>query len=140
MLLPTSSLLLALILQITISLVQGQANVTGNCVSQRIKFNRERILNLTTQSGIPGSVANPNIDLHKYDMTIDYGYGNVAFSPDGNVDLKIVKSGNLSVGARMSLLRYMLYGKVTFRIKSIPERGAITTGILMSDVKDEIDW
>jgi hypothetical protein len=38
------------------------------------------------------------------------------------------------------MTRYMLYGTITVRMKSIPRQGVASTFITMSDVRDEIDF
>jgi beta-glucanase (GH16 family) len=45
-----------------------------------------------------------------------------------------------AVGVRLSTLRYMLYGRITARMRAIPLPGAVTTFITMSERQDEIDW
>ena len=117
-----------------ISLVQAQANVTGNCVTGRIDFDPLRTFAL----GADGKI--PNLDVSKYDFTIDYGSTNVkAIDPFG-ADLALTKGGNFGDGVRISTTRYILYGKLTARMKAAAVGGLVNTFITMSDRKDEIDW
>ena len=59
----------------------------------------------------------------------------------GGVTLSLTKNDNATAtGTRISSSRYMLYGRITARIKAVPYAGAITTFITMSESKDEIDW
>jgi beta-glucanase (GH16 family) len=43
-------------------------------------------------------------------------------------------------GIRLSSTRFILYGRITAKIRAIPYPSAITTLITMSQRKDEIDW
>ena len=43
-------------------------------------------------------------------------------------------------GVRLSSTRFILYGRITAKIRAIPVPGTITTLITMSQRKDEIDW
>jgi hypothetical protein len=58
------------VLSIPMTLQQNPV-VDGNCISGRIYFNQQRILN------VPAESANNPVDPNKFDMTIDYGAGNV---------------------------------------------------------------
>lgn len=50
---------------------QQNPKVDGNCISGRIFFNPQRVLN------VPAEFANNPVDAQRFDMTIDYGAGNV---------------------------------------------------------------
>ncbi|KAH6572094.1 hypothetical protein BASA61_005058 [Batrachochytrium salamandrivorans] len=115
-------------------------NINGNCVSGRISFDPKRTEMVPMPAGMPAYP--PSVmDVALVDATIDYAAQNVHFVEGGGVELRLVKSNNASaVGTRISLSRYLLYARITARIKAIPVAGVITTFITMSDTKDEIDW
>lgn len=56
---------------------------------------------------------------------------------DGNLVLTMEKN---SVGTLLANNHYIWYGKVSGKVKSSRGRGVVTAFILMSDVKDEIDY
>lgn len=45
-----------------------------------------------------------------------------------------------SVGTLLSSTSYVWYGKITATLKTSRTQGVVTAFILMSDVKDEVDW
>jgi beta-glucanase (GH16 family) len=124
------------ILLVVLSLVRAQEDPkqTGNCVSGKIGFNPDRILNNQANSS--------KIDETKYDMTIDYAASNVVIGPNG-ANLMLTKIGDGSTaaqGVRMSTTRYIHYGRFSVEMAAIPVGGVVTTFITMSPVQDEIDW
>lgn len=56
---------------------------------------------------------------------------------DGNLLLTMAKD---TKGSLLAYNHYIWYGKVTAKMKTSREKGVVTGFILMSDVKDEIDW
>ncbi|KAI8908420.1 concanavalin A-like lectin/glucanase domain-containing protein [Gorgonomyces haynaldii] len=121
-------------ISLLLGLVAAQSNVTGNCVTGRLDFDPLR----TFAAG----ATKPQLDVSKYDFTIDYGSSNVVFNNKSGVDVVLRKNAqNTGDGARISTTRYVLYGRITARLRT-PTNGAgiVTTFITMSDVKDEIDW
>lgn len=57
-----------------------------------------------------------------------------------NVLLTLSETGKSSSGTLLGSTSYVWYGKVTAQMKSSRGRGVVTAFILMSDVKDEIDF
>ncbi|ODQ65943.1 hypothetical protein NADFUDRAFT_46525 [Nadsonia fulvescens var. elongata DSM 6958] len=57
-----------------------------------------------------------------------------------NADTVLLAMPKNSVGAVLASTDYMWYGKVTATMKSSRDQGVISSFILMSDVKDEIDY
>jgi beta-glucanase (GH16 family) len=49
-------------------------------------------------------------------------------------------TGGSATGARLSTVRWLLYGRITLRMTGIALPGVVTTFITMSERKDEIDW
>ncbi|KAH6567101.1 hypothetical protein BASA50_011271 [Batrachochytrium salamandrivorans] len=118
--------------------VNAQANVTGNCITGRITFDR-----LRTYSNFHPDTTLPQLNVSTYDATVDYGANTVSFPSTGGVNLQLIKSstgGAAAAGARLSTTRYILYAKITARMHALTLPGAVTTFITMSDRKDEIDW
>lgn len=123
------------LLSVVLSLVSAQGNPkeVGNCVTGKINFNPNRILNNQANSSV--------IDEKRFDMTIDYGASNVLIGPDGlKVFLTKKADGTVAQGTRLSTTRYMLYGKFSVEMSALPVPGVVVTFITMSDRKDEIDW
>ena len=111
---------------------QDDPKKVGNCVTGRINFNPDRILN--------NQANKTNIDPIAYDMTIDYAAENVMIGPNG-LNLALVKrEGGEAQGVRMSTTRYMLYGKFSVEMSAVPVPGIVVTFITMSERHDEIDW
>ncbi|KAG6901980.1 hypothetical protein C0995_005939 [Termitomyces sp. Mi166 len=54
----------------------------------------------------------------------------------GDMIMTLGKTG----GTRLSSTRYVHYGKITARIKTGRWGGVVTAFIMMSDIRDEIDW
>ncbi len=122
-------------LLVVLSLVgaQGNPKEVGNCVTGKINFNPNRILNNQANSSF--------IDEKRFDMTIDYGASNVLITPDGlRIFLTKKADGTVAQGTRLSTTRYMLYGKFSVEMNALPVPGIVVTFITMSDRKDEIDW
>ncbi|KAL8904271.1 MAG: hypothetical protein Q9171_007111, partial [Xanthocarpia ochracea] len=59
---------------------------------------------------------------------------------EDNVLLTLSETGRSSSGTLLASTSYVWYGKVSARMKSSRGKGVITAFILMSDVKDEIDF
>ncbi len=59
---------------------------------------------------------------------------------EDNVLLTLSETGKSSSGTLLASTSYVWYGKVSARMKSSRGKGVITAFILMSDVKDEIDF
>jgi hypothetical protein len=112
---------------------QGDPKQVGNCVSGKIGFNPDRILN---------NLANfPTVDHTKFDMTIDFAPSNIVVGPNG-VNLVLNKSRDgfsAPQGVKMSTTRYMHYGKFSFQLSGVPVSGVVTTFTTMSPGKDEIN-
>ncbi|KAJ3103371.1 hypothetical protein HDU97_010209 [Phlyctochytrium planicorne] len=122
---------------------QSSPNVTGNCVSGVYRFNSSRVYTMGwDELPNPYPPLLPYIDPLEYDFTIDYGSSNVVFYPNKTVGIQITKAdeSNMGYGARLSSTRYILYGRITMRMKAIPAKGIITSFISLSDQGDEIDW
>lgn len=76
-----------------------------------------------------------------YDMTIDYGSLNVKQNGQGiTTTLVGNEKTKMGAGTRLSTTRYMMYAKITAKMRAIPVPGVITTFITMSARKDEIDF
>ncbi|KAL8964563.1 MAG: hypothetical protein Q9183_004367, partial [Haloplaca sp. 2 TL-2023] len=59
---------------------------------------------------------------------------------DGNVLLTLAETGPSSSGTLLASTSYVWYGKISAQMKSSRSKGVVTAFILMSDVKDEIDF
>ncbi|KAI4088562.1 MAG: hypothetical protein LQ348_003504 [Seirophora lacunosa] len=59
---------------------------------------------------------------------------------DGNVVLTLSETGDSSFGTLLASTSYVWYGKISTQMKSSRGQGVVTAFILMSDVKDEIDF
>lgn len=59
---------------------------------------------------------------------------------DGNLLLTLSESGDSSSGTLLASTSYVWYGKISAQMKSSRGQGVVTAFILMSDVKDEIDF
>lgn len=59
---------------------------------------------------------------------------------DGNVLLTLSQTGSSSSGTLLASTSYVWYGKISAQMKSSRGKGVVTAFILMSDVKDEIDF
>jgi beta-glucanase (GH16 family) len=116
--------------------VNAQSSVTGNCYTQRIDMDPLRMY------ALPFSGVAPALDVSRYDVTVDYGSVNVKATNPYGTDITLAKASNSKFGdgARISTTRYILYGRLTARIKTSTVPGLVTTFITMSDRKDEIDW
>ncbi|OAJ37148.1 hypothetical protein BDEG_21211 [Batrachochytrium dendrobatidis JEL423] len=117
--------------------VNGQANVTGNCISGRINFDPRR-----TYANLHPGTTIPDLNVATYDALIDYGSAAVVFNPTGGVSLQLKKNpaGTAADGVRLSTTRYVQYAKITARFTALSVPGTVTTFITMSDRHDEIDW
>lgn len=69
--------------------------------------------------------------------TSDWEYSGSPKLKDGHVILTMPKN---SVGMLLSSTHYIWYGKIAADVKSSHGKGVVTGFILMSDVKDEIDF
>lgn len=59
---------------------------------------------------------------------------------EDNVLLTLSETGKSSFGTLLASTSYVWYGKISARMKSSRGKGVVTAFILMSDVKDEIDF
>lgn len=77
-------------------------------------------------------------DADNYDFTFDL-MGDLTNDPvyQNNLELALTEDNG---GTRISSTRSLLFGNVTARIKGVASAGVVTAFILMSGVKDEIDW
>ncbi|KAI9202133.1 concanavalin A-like lectin/glucanase domain-containing protein [Polychytrium aggregatum] len=119
----------------------GVPSVVGNCVSARHNFTDRSRVAAPAASDRRG--APPLIDYTVYDWTIDFAKDLVTFGANGGVLLSVMPKDSLNpngASSRLSTTRYMLYGKVSARIKAPPQSGFVTSFITMSDIGDEIDW
>lgn len=69
--------------------------------------------------------------------TADWTYSGFPEIQDGNLLMKMPKN---SVGTLFANNHYVWFGKVSGKIKSSRGQGVVTSFILLSDVKDEIDY
>ncbi|EGF80509.1 hypothetical protein BATDEDRAFT_25147 [Batrachochytrium dendrobatidis JAM81] len=119
----------------------------GDCISQRIVFDKQRLLELNGADS-----KRFKADRTKYDLTMDYG--SIDFVGT-TAHFNLVKADrfetDISMGARISTTRYMLHGKITARMKPAVDPGVVSTLITWSDfqneipnskesTQDEIDW
>jgi hypothetical protein len=63
------AMLLAAAVVLLAARTAAQANVTGNCISGRMTFDPMRMYAIAPGQ-LPGSVANPALDVSRYDFTI----------------------------------------------------------------------
>ncbi|KAJ1566332.1 hypothetical protein HK405_010216 [Cladochytrium tenue] len=121
--------------------------VTGNCLSGTYTFDATRMYEIPTGALSSGTHYPPvlaGVDWSAYDFTIDYSAGNAVANasgaPAGGVSTRVAASSK--TGTRISTTRYMMYGKVSMKIKATaPSVGGIVSPfITMSDRGDEIDW
>ncbi|KAK5672203.1 putative glycosidase CRH2 [Batrachochytrium dendrobatidis] len=120
--------------------VMADPSTQGNCITGRITFDEQRTSKVPMHVDMPAFPPSI-INIVSTDTTIDYAPQNVKFMEGGGVTLSLTKNDNATAtGTRISSSRYMLYGRITARIKAVPYAGAITTFITMSESKDEIDW
>jgi beta-glucanase (GH16 family) len=107
-------------------------NYTGNCLSQTITFNdTKRIFSL---GGLPSVGYIPELDVSRYDFTIDYHAEKVSYPSSGGVTIKVTpsaKGDGTTESARMSSTRLFQYGRVTAKMKVPPVPGIVTTFITM---------
>ncbi|KAJ5774297.1 Glycoside hydrolase family 16 CRH1 predicted [Penicillium paradoxum] len=89
-------------------------------------YNWENLDNAVTQDKYLGNAS-----------TADWTYSGKAKTEDGNL---IMTMPAKSVGALFANNHYVWYGKVSGKIKSSRGKGVVTAFILLSDVKDEIDY
>ena len=59
---------------------------------------------------------------------------------DGQVLLTLSQDGESSSGTLLASASYVWYGKVSAQMKSSRGQGVVSAFILLSDVKDEIDF
>jgi beta-glucanase (GH16 family) len=69
--------------------------------------------------------------------TADWTYSGKPKTEDGNLIMTMPKN---SVGTLFANNHYIWYGKISGKIKSSRGKGVVTAFILLSDVKDEIDY
>lgn len=81
--------------------------------------------------------AAPNTKYLGNASTSDWEYSGSPKLDDGNVILTMPKN---SVGTLLSSTHYIWYGKIAADVKSSRGKGVVTGFILMSDIKDEIDF
>ena len=129
-----TSVILALLAQAQ-SVDNFPGSETGNCVSGRINFDKNRIYTAksTTDFGP---------DPTKYDMVVKSGSLKYV---DGGVTLGL----NQGTGTFMALTRYLKYGKITARFTPAQSIGVVSTFVTMSAITgyaegeaihDEIDF
>ncbi|KAH0580896.1 hypothetical protein H2248_012051 [Termitomyces sp. 'cryptogamus'] len=75
-------------------------------------------------------------DASAYDWVINTGKILNTNSSGGDMIMTLDETG----GTHLSSTRYMHYGKITARMKTGRWGGVVTAFIMMSDVRDEIDW
>lgn len=127
----------------------------GNCLTQRIDFtDRSRLFAL---DGLDAMRNIPDLDVSRYDATIDYGTQLVKVLPQGGIELTIKENdpSKNPDAPRISTTRFMLYGKITAVLRAPAVPGVVTTFITMGpnlpdpelDLSktdkqggDEIDW
>lgn len=127
----------------------------GNCQSQRLNFDPDRMFAL---DGMDSMRHIPELDVSRYDLTIDYHKENVKKLPDGGVEIFLTKPDMLEqnpFGTRLGTTRFIHYGKISAYFKTPAVSGAVTTFITMApqlpdeelDLStanpyggDEIDW
>ncbi|KAI8913204.1 concanavalin A-like lectin/glucanase domain-containing protein [Gorgonomyces haynaldii] len=108
--------------------------VTGNCVSGRLDFDPLRIANNAT-----GTLT--SIDPSVYDFKVDYGTQFLRALPNSGIEVTLTKNAQGTYdGAGLTSTRYILYGRLTGRMKGIAVPGIVNAFITMSESKDEIDW
>ncbi|KAI0195879.1 glycoside hydrolase family 16 protein [Astrocystis sublimbata] len=93
---------------------------------------KDKTLSMTDTSGI--------VDVGKYlgdPSTADWVAQGVPLTYNDNVILTMAPN---SVGTVLASTTYMWYGNVKARMKTSKDAGVITAFILLSDVKDEIDY
>ncbi|KAL2913630.1 hypothetical protein HK105_202759 [Polyrhizophydium stewartii] len=119
---------------------------TGDCVTQRLRFDAGRVFDLAGTDSRRFTV-----DRTQFDFTKDYGAVAIA---QGTAVLSLVGSSATpaggALGARLSTTRYMLYGRITARLTPAVDPGVVSTFITWSDfqntlpsgeiIQDEIDW
>lgn len=158
---PTKDKMLKAALLGFLGLVNADAAVTGNCLTQRIDFtDPSRFPQLTRVFALDGIQSNRDItelDTSRYDFTIDYFSNQVRLMQGGGVNLTISDNPRTENpdAPRLSTTRFMLYGKVTARLRAVPIPGVVTTFVTLgpnlpdagldlsrSDPRsgDEIDW
>ncbi|KAI9209398.1 concanavalin A-like lectin/glucanase domain-containing protein [Polychytrium aggregatum] len=120
-------------------------SVVGNCVSKRHTFQDYSRIAAPDQTIPQRRGAPPLIDYTVYDWTIDFSKDLVTFGGTGGLMLSCMpadpsKNQTSASSARISTTRYMLYGRITARIKAVQQSGFVTSLITMSDIGDEIDW
>ncbi|KAI9199532.1 concanavalin A-like lectin/glucanase domain-containing protein [Polychytrium aggregatum] len=124
----------------------GIPSEVGNCLTKRHYFNETNRIAAPASSGQDRHSVPIYLDYTKYDWTIDYAKEHVTFGANGGVMLSLMppdKSKGIlqGAGSKLSSTRYMRYGKVTARLKSISTTpGVVTTFITMSDIGDELDF
>ena len=139
-----------------ISIVRGDASVSGNCLSQKIYFNNSRRIFLL--DGTPSLLDIKELDPSRYDATIDYHADLVNYLPGGGLSIMLQRptSGQKYPPAgRVSTTRFIKHGKVSLYVKAPALRGVVTTFIMMGTFfpdptrdltnadhqgGDEIDW
>jgi beta-glucanase (GH16 family) len=131
---------------------------TGNCLTQKIDFTEvNRIYNLNGMARMDWDYSS-QLDIGRYDMTIDYFSSQVQMTGKGGVTLKITANPDSTKNAlapRLSTTRFMRYGKVSAVLSAPAIPGVVTTFVTMGpnlsdsglDLKgtdtnsgDEIDW
>jgi len=72
-----------------------------------------------------------------HDWTIDQGKVLYPTAQQPGLALLLTEANG---GTRISSTRYIMYGQVTVRMKTSHYNGVVAAAILMSNIKDEIDW
>jgi hypothetical protein len=126
------SILTTTLLLVVPATAQSTSAPAAQCQSGRINFDPTRMYAL--------GGAQEQLDVSRYDMTIDYGSTHVRQLPTGGISVALIKAGNSGIGARLSTTRYLQYARITARMNAVAVPGVVTTFITMSPRKDEIDW
>ncbi|KAI9202463.1 concanavalin A-like lectin/glucanase domain-containing protein [Polychytrium aggregatum] len=118
-------------------------SVVGNCISARYDFKDPSRIAAPAPTNPERRGAPPLIDYTVYDWTIDHAKDLVTFGATGGLMLSAKPPDTLNPygsSTRVSSTRYILYGKITARLKAVRQIGFVTSFITMSDIGDEIDW
>ncbi|KAI8917959.1 concanavalin A-like lectin/glucanase domain-containing protein [Entophlyctis helioformis] len=146
--------LMLLLSSIGTATAQVQASAPPNfvppdCVTGRLSFSKDNVRMLggvdTNRFSVDPNVHNFTLDYGE--MSIDGTSVRIALArPPGTT---ATSEGGQARGTRLSLTRYILYGRMTARLKPITVPGVVTTFITFSDLQrqvagettqDEIDW
>jgi beta-glucanase (GH16 family) len=114
----------------------AQQERTGNCLSGRYQFDKNRAIFVN----YAGEFLGKQVDESRYDFTIDYGVDNAVFE-NGGVELSLSRNpSGLANGIRLSTTRYIQYANITAQMSAIGQPGVVTSFITMAENHDEIDF